>query len=91
MDETAFLPKVQVCRLGVFLVLDFLLDKQLVVVVQGTFCQLWLESQLWHFLGEGIAFVVHTLLIFRLIIAMQFNLELPLKSVWKLQLVQKLL
>uniref|UniRef100_R4GD80 Reverse transcriptase domain-containing protein n=1 Tax=Anolis carolinensis TaxID=28377 RepID=R4GD80_ANOCA len=89
LDGVALPLKTQVPSLGVLLDSSLSLEPQVSVVARGAFVQLRRMCQLCPFLGRSdLAMVVHALVTSRLDYCNAFYVGLPLKTVWKLQLVQ---
>ncbi|XP_053100645.1 uncharacterized protein LOC128322765 [Hemicordylus capensis] len=89
LDGVALPLKEQVCSLGVLLDLALLLEAQVEVVARGAFAWLRLARQLRPFLEKAdLATETHALVTSQLDYCDTLFVGLPLKNIWKLQLVQ---
>uniref|UniRef100_A0A803SN06 Reverse transcriptase domain-containing protein n=1 Tax=Anolis carolinensis TaxID=28377 RepID=A0A803SN06_ANOCA len=89
LDGVALPLKTQVRSLGVLLDSSLSLEPQVSAVARGAFAQLRLVRQLRPYLGRSdLATVVHALVTARLDYCNALYVGLPLKTAWKLQLVQ---
>uniref|UniRef100_A0A803TC32 Reverse transcriptase domain-containing protein n=1 Tax=Anolis carolinensis TaxID=28377 RepID=A0A803TC32_ANOCA len=89
LDGVTLPLKAQVRSLGVILDSSLSLEPQVSAVARGVFAQLKLVRQLRPYLGkQDFATVVHALVTSRLDYCNALYVGLPLKTVWKLQLVQ---
>lgn len=77
--------KSQVHNLEVLLDTMVALENHAVAVAQSAFAYLQLVHHLW----VNLSTVIHALFTFGLDYSNEFYLELPLKRIWKLQLMQK--
>uniref|UniRef100_A0A803TAT9 Reverse transcriptase domain-containing protein n=1 Tax=Anolis carolinensis TaxID=28377 RepID=A0A803TAT9_ANOCA len=90
LDGVTLPLKAQVRSLGVILDSLLSLELQVSVVARGAFAQLKLVCQLHPYLGKpDLATVVHTLVTSQLGYCNTLYMGLPLKTVWKLQLVKQ--
>uniref|UniRef100_A0A803TEJ9 Reverse transcriptase domain-containing protein n=1 Tax=Anolis carolinensis TaxID=28377 RepID=A0A803TEJ9_ANOCA len=90
LDRVALPLKAQVCSLGVLLDSGLTLETQVSAVAGRAFAQLKLVRQLRPYLEKSdLTMVVHALVTSRLDYCNALYVGLPLKTAWKLQLVQR--
>ena len=87
--EVTLTAKSEVCSLGVYLDQALAMESQVVSVVRTAYFHLWWIVQLRPYLYVGsLTTLVHALVILRLDHCNALSMGLPLRLMWKLQMVQ---